>query len=98
MSHSVRVTKRKPHITLTTVMSLRFLTFTFWNYYVLKLLRLETVTFSDATLSDINIVLCYVLSQYLKNNGSSRLKISVQKPTVERSEGGQHDGKISPGW
>jgi hypothetical protein len=41
-------------------MSLRFLTFTFWNYYILKLLRLETITFSDATLSDINIVLCYV--------------------------------------
>jgi hypothetical protein len=35
-----------------------------WNYYVLKLSRLETITFSDATLSDINIVLCYVLSQY----------------------------------
>ncbi len=40
------------------------MTFTFWNYYVLKLLRLETITFSDATLSDINVVLCYVLSQY----------------------------------
>jgi len=38
--------------------------FTFWNYYVLKLLRLETITLSDATLSDINIVLFYVLSQY----------------------------------
>jgi hypothetical protein len=47
----------------------------FWNYSVLKLLRLETLTFrnyyvtitiiiSDATLSDINLVLCYVLSQY----------------------------------
>ena len=36
----------------------------FWNYYVLKLLLLETITFSDATLNDINIVLCYVLSQY----------------------------------
>ncbi len=46
---------------------LRFLTFTFWKYYVLKLLRLETVTFSDATLSDINIVLCYVLSKYQFN-------------------------------
>jgi hypothetical protein len=45
-------------------MSLRFLSLTFWNYYVLKLLRLETITFSDAMLSDINIVLCYVLSQY----------------------------------
>jgi hypothetical protein len=45
-------------------MSFRFLTFTFWNYYVLKLLRFETITFSDATLSDINNVLCYVLSQY----------------------------------
>jgi hypothetical protein len=33
--------------------------------YVLKLLRLETtITFSDATLSDINVVLCYVLLQY----------------------------------
>jgi hypothetical protein len=98
MSHSVRVTKRKPHITLTTVTSLHFLTFTFWNYYVLKLLRLETVTFSDAMLSDINVVLCCVLSQYLKNNGSCRLKISVQKAAIDRSEGGQHDGKISPGW
>jgi hypothetical protein len=38
--------------------------FMFWKYYVLKLLRLETLTFIDATLSDINIVLCYVLSQY----------------------------------
>jgi hypothetical protein len=38
--------------------------FTFRNYYVLKLLRLETITFSVATLSDINVVLCYVLSQY----------------------------------
>jgi hypothetical protein len=38
--------------------------FTFRNYYVLKLLLLETITFSDATLSDINVVLCYVLSQY----------------------------------
>jgi hypothetical protein len=27
----------------------------------LKLLSLETITFSDATLSDINVVLCYVL-------------------------------------
>jgi hypothetical protein len=25
--------------------------FTFWNYYVLKLLCLETITFSDATLT-----------------------------------------------
>ncbi len=44
--------------------ALRFLTFTFWNYYVLKLLRFETIKFSDAMLSDINVVLCYVLSQY----------------------------------
>jgi hypothetical protein len=36
----------------------------FWNYYVLKLLHLETITFSEATLSDINVVLCYVLAQY----------------------------------
>jgi hypothetical protein len=38
--------------------------FTFWNYYILKLLSLETIMFSDAMLSDINIVLCYILSQY----------------------------------
>ncbi len=30
----------------------------------MKLLRLETITFSDATLSDIKVVLCYFLSQY----------------------------------
>jgi hypothetical protein len=49
-------------------MPLRFLTFLFWNYYVLKLLRLKNVTFSDATLSDINVVLCYVFSQYQLNS------------------------------
>jgi hypothetical protein len=48
------------------VTSLHFLMFTFWNYYVLKLLRLETITFSDATLCDVNAMLCYVLSQYQK--------------------------------
>ncbi len=37
--------------------------FTFWKYYILKLLRLETITLSDAMLSDINVVLCYVLLQ-----------------------------------
>jgi hypothetical protein len=42
---------------------LRFV-FTFWNYYVLKLLCLETIAFSDAMLSDINVVLCHFLSQY----------------------------------
>ncbi len=41
--------------------------FTFWHYYLLKLLPSETITFSDATLSDIKVVLCYVLSQYLKS-------------------------------
>jgi hypothetical protein len=46
------------------VTSLHFLTFTFLNYYVLKLLHLETIMFSDAMLSDINVVLCYVMSQY----------------------------------
>jgi hypothetical protein len=37
-------------------------------YYVLKLLPLETITFSDAMLSDINVVLCYVLPQYSANS------------------------------
>ncbi len=42
----------------------------FFGVYVLELLRfetplrLETIMFSDAMLSDINVVLCYVLSQY----------------------------------
>ncbi len=63
-AQNVEVTKRKHHITLTTGTALRFLTFTFWNYYDLQLLRFETITFSDAMLSDINIVLCYFLSQY----------------------------------
>ncbi len=47
--------------------SLRFFTFTFCNYYILKLLHCETITFSDATLSNINVVLRYVLSQYQAN-------------------------------
>jgi hypothetical protein len=53
-AYNVEDTKRKHHITLATVTSLRFLTFMFCNYYVLKLLRLETITFS---LNDMNIVL-----------------------------------------
>ncbi len=48
-------------------MSLRFLTFTLWSYYIVKLLCLEIITFSDATLSDINIVLCDIFSQYRFN-------------------------------
>ncbi len=31
----------------------------------MKLLHLETITFSDAKLSYINLVLCYVLSHYV---------------------------------
>jgi hypothetical protein len=38
----------------------------FWNYYVLKFLRLETITFSDAMLSDIIVVLCYVTFHFRK--------------------------------
>ncbi len=55
--------------------------FTFWNYYVLKLLRLETITFSDATLSDINVVLCYVLSQYCTMYGFISLQLVIQLVT-----------------
>ncbi len=53
-------------MTLTTLTILRVVMLTFWNYYVLKLLRLETITFGDAMLSDINVVLCSVMSQYPK--------------------------------
>ncbi len=53
-------------IQLRTVTFLRFVMFMFWKYYVLKLLHLETITFSDATLRDKSVVLCYVLSQYQK--------------------------------
>ncbi len=49
----------------------------FWNYYILELLHLETITFSDATLSDINIVLCYVLSQYHLSEGWGAFLASV---------------------
>jgi hypothetical protein len=36
----------------------------FFDVYILELLRFETIMFSDAALSDINVELCYVLSQY----------------------------------
>ncbi len=36
----------------------------FLNYYVLKLLLLETITFSDATLSDKNVVLRYTFCRF----------------------------------
>jgi hypothetical protein len=49
---------------LRTVTLLRYVTFTFWYSYVLKLVRLETLTFSDLTFCDMNVVWCYVLSQY----------------------------------
>jgi hypothetical protein len=44
---------------------------TFCDVYVLELLHFETLTFENyyvkcATLSDINIVLYYILSQYRK--------------------------------
>ncbi len=58
---------------------LRFLTFTFWNSYILELLRLETLTFSDVTLSDINVVWCYVLSQNPNTSKLSCFFNSVQK-------------------
>jgi hypothetical protein len=45
----------------------------FWNYYVLKPIRLETITFSDAKLIDIKIVLCYVLSPYRYGKGLAEL-------------------------
>ncbi len=40
---------------LISIPPLRFQTFTFWNSYVLKLLRLEIFTFSDVTFSDVTL-------------------------------------------
>ncbi len=51
--------------------ALRFFKFTFSTYYVWQLLCFETITFCDATLSDINVILCYVLSQYPLNEFNS---------------------------
>ncbi len=52
---------------------LRFVMFTFWNYYILKTLRLETIIFGDATLSDVNVVLFYILSQYPKKKWKKKI-------------------------
>ncbi len=68
-------------------MSLRFLTFTFWNYYVLKLLGLETITCSDATLSDINVVLCYVLSQYPRRYIGNVSEKKIEKKLLKNMNG-----------
>jgi hypothetical protein len=64
------------------VTAFRFSTFTFWNYYVLQLLRFETITFSDATLSDIKVVLCYVLSQYPENSWKEITTSSFSEVTL----------------
>jgi hypothetical protein len=39
---------------------LRFVMFTFWNYYILKTLCLETIMFSDATLHKRCVLLHFV--------------------------------------
>jgi len=44
-----------------------------------ELLHLETITFSDAKLSDINVVLCYILSQYRRNFGQRQRMTSHEK-------------------
>ncbi len=76
--------------------------FTFWNYYVLKVLRLETITCSDSTLSDINVVLCYILSQYLFFSGMAwyccqvaekvRLIAQIHNPTPPPPAPGEQSG------
>jgi hypothetical protein len=50
-----------------------------WNSYVLELLRFDTLTFSDVTLNDINVVWCYVLSQYRVNTQKSWQKKKKKK-------------------
>jgi hypothetical protein len=37
---------------------------TLCDVFVMKLLRYGTLTICDTTLSDVYVVLCYVLSQY----------------------------------
>ncbi len=61
---------------------LRFVTLTFWKYYVLKLLPSDTNTFSDATLSDINVVLCYVLRSTV-GTGAKGDAVSLAKCQVK---------------
>jgi hypothetical protein len=56
-------------------MFLHFVRLRFGTIYVLKLLRLETITFSDVMLSDINIVLCYVLLQYRRSTLDRELRL-----------------------
>ncbi len=57
-------TQQRSHKTQTSHNTYYCEVLTFCDVYVLELLRFETITFSDATLSDINVALCYVLSQY----------------------------------
>ncbi len=60
----VEVTKHKSYKTLASHNTYYCDVLTLCEVYVLELLHFETLTFSDATLSDINVVLFYVLSQY----------------------------------
>ncbi len=65
-------------------MFLRFVMFTFWKYYILKLIRLETITFNDATLSDINVVWCYVYAVPLKQCTVRKKYFLLDRPEQPR--------------
>ncbi len=54
--------------------------------YVWKLLRFDTLTLIDATLCDIYVVLCYVLSQY-------RTCTSLAQPSVSCFQSVSNEGK-----
>jgi hypothetical protein len=51
----------------------------FCDTYVLELLRFETLRFCDARLSDINVVLCYVLSQYQVNTATEYKGVEMKQ-------------------
>jgi hypothetical protein len=64
--------------------------FTFWNYYILKLLRFETISLSDATLSDINF--CVMLRFVAVPNERLKMCFIIAGASALRSLAKPHAG------
>ncbi len=80
-SQNVRVTKHLHHKALTTRRFLRFVTLTFWNDYVLKVLGLETYALKENICWSYvkwhkNCVMCGGSGMFIPDPGSSFLLIS----------------------